>query len=198
MDGFAGLLKNVIVRAGVSNENIFEGVRVELPGFFRPTKEWDIVVVERGQLLVAIEMKSQVGPSFGNNFNNRTEEALGSAVDLWTAFRKGTIRAAVRPWLGYLFMLEDCPQSRRSVSVNEPHFKVLPEFVDASYARRYEVLCRHLVTEGHYTASSLLLSDPISGRSGEFREPTEDLGVARFVQSLMGYVAGHTGKIERI
>jgi len=26
-------------------------------------------------LVAAIEAKSQVGPSFGNNFNNRTEEA---------------------------------------------------------------------------------------------------------------------------
>ena len=40
-----------------------------------------------GRLLAVIELKSQVGPSFGNNFNNRTEEAIGSAVDFWTAYR---------------------------------------------------------------------------------------------------------------
>ena len=59
-----------------------------LPGFFRPTKDWDfLIVTPKNQLITVVELKSQVG-SFGNNFNNRTEEALGSAVDLWTAFRK--------------------------------------------------------------------------------------------------------------
>ena len=54
-----------------------------LPGFFRPTKLWDLLIINQGGLVAALELKSQVGPSFGNNFNNRTEEALGTAVDLW-------------------------------------------------------------------------------------------------------------------
>ncbi len=41
-------------------------------------KKWDLLVVE-GCLIAAIEFKSQVG-SFGNNYNNRTEEALGSQL----------------------------------------------------------------------------------------------------------------------
>ena len=40
-----------------------------LPGFFRPTKEWDLLVVNKGELIASIEFKSHVGPSFGNNFN---------------------------------------------------------------------------------------------------------------------------------
>jgi hypothetical protein len=59
-----------------------------LPGFFRPTKLWDMLVIHEGKLIAAIELKSQVGPSFGNNFNNRTEEAIGNAHDLWTAYRE--------------------------------------------------------------------------------------------------------------
>jgi hypothetical protein len=31
--------------------------------------EWDLLVVRDGMLLVAIEAKSQVGQSFGNDFN---------------------------------------------------------------------------------------------------------------------------------
>jgi hypothetical protein len=27
-------------------------------------------------------------PSFGNNFNNRSEEAIGSASDIWIAYRE--------------------------------------------------------------------------------------------------------------
>src|SRR5437867_8108420 len=93
-----------------------------LPGFFRPTKEWDLLVVRDGELIAAMETKSQVGPSFGNNFNNRTEEAMGSALDLWTAFREGAFNSGIRPWLGYFFLLEQCPRSMRPVRARESHF----------------------------------------------------------------------------
>jgi len=73
-----------------------------------------LLVVKNGRLLAAIEAKSQVGPSFGNNFNNRTEEAIGSALDLWTAFREGAFNGGIQPFLGYFFMLEDLPGFKSS------------------------------------------------------------------------------------
>jgi len=82
MDGFIDLFTEVIARTGIPGEFIFRKKAVELPGFFRPTKEWDLLVVREQTLIAAMEAKSQVGPSFGNNFNNRTEEAIGSALDL--------------------------------------------------------------------------------------------------------------------
>jgi len=141
MDGFIDLFKKLIMEASIAEEFIFRKSSLELPGYFRPTKEWDLVVVKGGHLIVAIEAKSQVGPSFGNNFNNRTEEAIGSALDLWTAFREGAFNAGMQPFLGYFFMLEECPGSNRPVRVKEPHFKVFPEFTDASYKKRYELVC---------------------------------------------------------
>jgi len=78
-----------------------------LPGFFRPTKDWDLVVMLNHPLLASPEFKSQVGPSFGNNFNNRVEEAVGSATDLWTAYREEAFAKFPRPWLGYLMLLEE-------------------------------------------------------------------------------------------
>lgn len=77
MDGFSETISRLLIDAEIDENDIFQRVSVELPGYFRPTKEWDIVVVVDGNLIAAIELKSQVGPSFGNNFNNRTEEALG-------------------------------------------------------------------------------------------------------------------------
>lgn len=135
MDGFVRLFTDLICDAGVDREYLFCERTLELPGFFRPTKEWDLVVVKDGTLVAAIEAKSQVGPSFGNNFNNRTEEAMGSALDLWTAYREGAYLASPQPFLGYFFMLEDSPASTRPVRVNEAQFKVFPEFVGSSYAR---------------------------------------------------------------
>lgn len=95
MDGFIRLFTEIIVEAGMSERYVFRKRLLELPGFFRPTKEWDLLVVKNGHLVAAIEAKSQVGPSFGNNFNNRTEEAMGSALDLWTAYREGAFNGGV-------------------------------------------------------------------------------------------------------
>src|SRR3990172_7942585 len=88
MDGFIDLFTELITQAGILLRYVFQKKTVELPGFFRPTKEWDLIVIRDQTLIATIEAKSQVGPSFGNNFNNRTEEAMGSALDLWTAFRE--------------------------------------------------------------------------------------------------------------
>lgn len=76
MDGFVQLLTDLITDAGIDRSSIHYRKRVDLPGFFRATKEWDLIVVHNGVLLVAIEAKSQVG-SFGNNFNNRTDQLWG-------------------------------------------------------------------------------------------------------------------------
>jgi hypothetical protein len=191
MDGFIQLFTRYIVDAGIKERYIFHRTALELPGFFRPTKEWDLLVVRDGQLLVALEAKSQVGPSFGNNFNNRTEEAMGSALDLWTAFREGAFSSGVQPFLGYFFMLEDCLASQRAVRVQEPHFKVLPEFINASYAKRYELFCRKLVRERHYTTSAFLLSDIERGIKGIYEEPALDLTMAAFVRSLIAHVVAY-------
>lgn len=191
MDGFIELFTDLILEAGVDQEYIFYKRSLELPGFFRPTKEWDLLVVRDDQLIVALEAKSQVGPSFGSNFNNRTEEAMGSALDLWTAFREGVFNKTITPWIGYLFLLEDCPESNRPVRTREPHFAVFPEFRDASYAKRYELFCRKLVRERHYSAAVFLMSDRTSGTTGSYREPAEDLTFDIFARSLVAHVSAY-------
>ena len=193
MDGFINLITDLIIEAGVQRENIFYRRFLELPGFFRPTKEWDLLVVREGQLIVALETKSQVGPSFGNNFNNRTEEAMGSALDLWTAYREGAFNKTVQPWLGYVFLLEDCQASQMPVKVKEPHFRVFPEFVDASYGKRYELFCRKLVRERHYSAAAFLMSDRQKGLKGIFHEPGDDLTFDIFAKSLVAHASAYGG-----
>jgi len=188
MDGFINLFTNLIVDTGIDNRFLFRKKSLELPGFFRPTKEWDLLVVKNGHLVVVIEAKSQVGPSFGNNFNNRTEEAMGSALDLWTAFREGAFNGGIQPFLGYFFMLEDSGASNRPVRVKEPHFRVFPEFVGASYMKRYELFCRKLVLERHYTSASFITSDRETGLKGTCREPANDLSFSIFAKSLVSHV----------
>ncbi len=188
MDGFIKLFTEIITKTGMSGQFIFQKRAIELPGFFRPTKEWDLLIIREQTLIAAIEAKSQVGPSFGNNFNNRTEEAMGSALDLWTAFRERVFINSPQPFLGYFFMLEDCNSSNRPVGVQEPHFKVLPDFIGASYMRRYELFCRKLVLERLYSASAFIVSSSQDGISGKYKTPTEDLSIERFVKVLIAHV----------
>jgi len=75
MGALETLLTDVLLAAGLSGSDIRARTELELPGYYRPEKKWDLLVVADRQLLVAVEFKSQVGPSFGNNFNNRTEES---------------------------------------------------------------------------------------------------------------------------
>lgn len=188
MDGFIQLFADLIMDAGVAEECVYRKRSLELPGFFRPTKEWDLLAIRDGVLLAVIETKSQVGPSFGNNFNNCTEEAMGSAVDLWTAYREGAFCTGPQPFLGYFFMLEECQASQRPVRVREPHFSVFREFKGASYMKRYELFCRKLMLERHYTATSFITSEHDSGSRGEYTTPSNDLSVKQFAQSLYAQV----------
>ena len=188
MNGFIELLTKLVIEAGIDRAHVYYNQSLELPGYFRPNKKWDFIVVVNCQLVAALEAKSQVGPSFGNNFNNRTEEAMGSALDLWTAFRENAFGSATRPWLGYMFLLEDCPRSTAPVGVKEPHFKVFPEFRNSSYAKRYELFCRRLVREKHYDCSAFLMSKPDRGLKGDFSEPADDLKFYAFANSLFGHV----------
>ena len=117
---------------------------------------------------------------------------MGSALDLWTAFREGAFNKSIRPWLGYIFVLEDCEGSRRSVKVKEPHFKVFPEFVNASYAKRYELFCRKLVRERHYDTAAFLTSDQTTGLDGKFNAPADDLAFLQFAKSLVAHVSAYS------
>ena len=192
MDGFAELVMTTLLNAGVSEEQIFHKTKMELPGWYRAEKKWDLLVVAEGKLAAGIELKSQVGPSFGNNFNNRTEEAIGSATDIWAAYREGAFAPSPRPWLGYLLLLEDSPKSLRPVKVTQPHFEVFPEFNGASYARRYELMLTKLVRDRLYDSACFLLSSRDSRISGDYQEPSEELKLRKWLGSLVSHVTMFT------
>jgi hypothetical protein len=184
MDGFVSLVRDLLCENGFPKTHVYCEGGMELPGWYRPEKKWDLLVVENGQFLAGIEFKSQVG-SFGNNFNNRTEEAIGSACDLWAAYREGAFKPSARPWLGYMMLLEDAPGSSRAVKAQEPHFKVFPEFKNASYVKRYEILLTKLVRERLYDSACFLLSDSKNGLKGGYNEPSVELNLEKFVSSLL-------------
>ena len=195
MDGFIGKLTEFMVKAGVPRDCI-HGKDAILPGYFRATKDWDLVVVQDGKLVAAVELKSQVG-SIGNNLNNRVEEALGVAEDIWKAYREKAFGSLRQPWVGYLFLLGEPAHgrkgpslfSRNPVQVDEPHFEVFDVFREASYLDRYEVFCRRLVLERKYSAACFLTAvEQDAAEPMNYGVPASDLGPEQFIESLLRHV----------
>lgn len=195
LDGFVELIHKLLINNNVPQECIYIDSNLELPGFYRPTKKWDLLVVDGNKLIIALEFKSQVGSSFGNNFNNRTEEAIGSALDLWTAYRDGIFGNKVAPWLGYFMLLEDCEKSNTPLSIRSPHFKIFPEFVNSSYKRRYEILCTKLLHERQYSAACFATTSYIN-RIANLLFPVPNLSFNNFILSMLSTSLAHFANLE--
>lgn len=164
LDRVAQLLARVCLGAGAPAEAVYynapagdpnkrAGVAVgyTLPGYYRPTKQWDVVVYHDGVPIVVVELKSQNGPSYGNNANNRAEEAVGNAVDLARAREAGLLLGD--PWTGYAFVIEDDEASRLKRGNNDRGFFDKDAiFTDWSYVDRIRLLSQRLVEDRHYDA----------------------------------------------
>lgn len=194
-DGFVRLIAAIVQDAELPNWEVRVHTTVKksrtLPGYFRPCKEWDVVVLSGNDLIAVVEVKSQVG-SFGNNFNNRVEEALGNATDFWMAYSKGTFAPSAKPWLGYLFMLEECAASLRGTKriALEP-YTVDEEFQELSYARRYELVCARMVRERLYDSACFFTSNSVNGMKGRFAQPNKELSIRNFAASLHSRAAAY-------
>ena len=195
MDGFIALIIDLVKANGLGLADIHrKRAVVTLPGFFRPTKLWDVVIINQGRLIAAIELKSQVGPSFGNNFNNRTEEAIGTAHDFWTAYREGAFGKQPRPFIGWLMLVEDAPGSQKAVRDRSPHFPIFPEFEGASYLKRYDILCQRLVQEQLYTNASVIASPREAAQSGDHADLSDMTSLKTFVTSFAGHIAAEAAR----
>lgn len=187
LDGFLWVVRDLLKDAGIANAQVFTGqIDSYLPGYFRPTKRWDLLAVADGNLVACIEVKSHAGPSYGNNFNNRIEEAVGNAHDFWRAYKEGAFKTPLKPFLGYLMLLEHDTASTKPLKENEPHYKVLPEFKSASYAKRYQIFCEKAFREGLYDATAFLMSNKAGGLKGEFIEPSPELSFKKLAAAING------------
>lgn len=194
LDGFVAFVRKIVLANGLSDAGIHlkKGV-LTLPGYFRPTKMWDMLVTHEDRLVAALEFKSQAG-SFGNILNNRTEEVIGNAVDFWRAFREGAFGDSNPPFLGWMMLFEDAPGSRRAVRTCAPHYAVSKEFVGASYAERYNIMCRKLMQEKLYKSASILLTPRMAIDTGDYEELDEMTGFRNFVVQLPGHVAAEAAR----
>lgn len=197
MNKFLSLIQKIITENGLHEGAVIYKQRASLalPGFFRPTKLWDLLVIYKTQLIAAIELKSHIGPSFGNNFNNRVEEAIGNAHDLWTAFRKNAFGEQPRPFVGWLMMVEDTEKSRCPVRDKSPNFPIFNEFERASYQERYNLLCKKMMQEGLYTSATVIAASRTPTNPGEYSELSDLTGMKTFVTTLAGHVAAEAARL---
>jgi hypothetical protein len=160
-----------------------------LPGYYRPQKRWDIVVTHGNTLVAAFELKALGARSFGNNYNNRVEEALGSAADIRRAALED-LYPGEKPWLGYFFIMEDAPRSRCIVKPDEGPFPAESIWHGRSYQDRFAIFCQRLMAEGLYDAICYITSsaaDPVP------REPVDSLDWRHFsaaINARIKYLSG--------
>jgi hypothetical protein len=181
------LVQSVFIDCGYTPKNFVRNRSANLPGYYRSTKTWDLIVRDGDILVAALELKGLGAKSAGNNFNNRTEEALGNATDLWLVNEKHAPFGAIRPWCGFMFLLEDSPVTRRPIGEMPSKWPVDPIFAGSSYLRRGAILSKRMLDERLYDAVCYVTSsaDPQQAPT----EPLPELSWMAFVTAIQARVA---------
>lgn len=192
LDPLADLIREDLIAGGFSPDDIFDGkaYQLRLPGWYRRSKNWDIVALNGADdLVAAIELKS-ITSSFGNNANNRAEEALGSATDAQAAFSEHLYGIdAMPPALGYAMIVRSCGQSREAGRTTQRTlFDTDPVFENASYLDRFRILCERLRASNLYQAVWLVYADP---DTGTVTEPSPTLTYEKFIATITATLSIH-------
>lgn len=94
-----------------------------------------------------------------------------------------------------MMMVEDAPGSRRPVRDSSPHFPVFDDFKEASYLKRYDVLCQRLVQEQLYTTASVVASERNAVTTGKFSDLSSMTSLKTFITALAGHVAAEAARL---
>ena len=190
LDPIAKIIKEDLIKNGFTKEAIYDiGEQCTLPGWFRPTKNWDLLAFDNNDLVAAVELKS-ISSSFGNNANNRAEESIGSAVDAIQAYSERLFgECNIPPVMGYVMIVLDCDESRRCGRIGRsPHFKMDPKFEKASYLERFRILCERLRRKSLYNAVWLVYANP---SNNSVIEPDNSMSYEVFLQTLLAGLRMH-------
>ncbi len=209
LDAFVRLLTWVVHRHGLPEAVLLTGKKAQLPGYFRPTKSWDVLILNNNTLIAAIELKS-IADSFGKNANNRNEEALGSGIDIKEAFEENAFEGLTRLFTGYLILVEDCEETLASVQIQMKHFRAMEEFManpvtreniyvrnasgvfpsidGVSYMTRFDILCRRLMQKNLYTAAAVIKSPRSAIQNGEYSSVSLETSIKAFLAALAGHI----------
>lgn len=149
-----------------------------LPGYYRSSKSWDLVVVRDGVPVLAVEYKSMAG-SEGKNLNNRADEIFGMAEDLRQAEIHGLLPRNMKR--AYVFIMGITPKSTTPVKAKTQIGTLDPIFADASYLERAAIMCERMRETGLFDLVWMVGADE---QSGEHWEPRSSVGWTRFELDL--------------
>ncbi len=179
------LVAQIVRDSGVPDDRL-RMQRRSVPGYFRRTKDWDVAILVGGRPMAIIELKSMVGPDVGKNFNNRTDEALGQAIDVWKAAERGLLGEGSRLWIGYLMVLEDNAAVHKPTKTQRGAiFPPDPIFENASHAERFRIFFERMITERMLDAACVVLTPR---GSGDHSHPSPTTSFETFVAALHGRV----------
>jgi len=144
--------------------------------------------------MAALKFKSQVGPSYGNNANNRAEESVGDGPRFLDCLSGGSLwpAAPAIPWMG-------CSRrGRAGCSLADPrHFSSLssvPRVPRRLDLKRSELLCERLVKEKLYTATAAVASPLTAVETVEYADLSELSSLRNFVTSFAAHIAAEASR----
>ena len=199
MDGFGEIIKAIALDAGIAPKDIHDKKSgITLPGYFRPSKRWDVTIFHQGVLLATIELKSHAGKSMGNNFYNRCEEALGSAVDFWHAYNEAFSKSdSPRPFVGWLMLVESNERSTKAQNrLANSLMQLDGVFKYTSYIDRYALFAERLVAGGLYTSCCLLTSKLEDSSPDGINYPSNSLSPITFFDALHSHLTRAIASID--
>lgn len=186
----AEVIRNDLIAMGYNHKEVYyQDGCLRLPGWYRPSKDWDLLAFDDQALLAVLELKS-INSSFGNNANNRSEESLGSAIDAAHAIKNDLIPfQTVPPLLGYVLVVKMCEESTRNgAKTQKSVYPIDKVFENASYFKRLTIFCRRLLAERLYQAVWIVGVDP---ETGDVLEPDQDLTYEKFLAALKAQLDIH-------
>ena len=161
-------VRQMFVDAGLDEADV--RVNGVIPGYFRRSKNWDVVATYKGNLVAVVELKSQVG-SEGRNGNNRIEESLGNAKDAATAQELNQAFGMLPLWTAFCVVFGSSPENAGQVGRRKSLFSLDPVFEGMSYARQWEIAMERFIQTGTYSAGWMVTSWVSDDGQVEYVEP---------------------------
>ncbi|MFD2467842.1 PaeR7I family type II restriction endonuclease [Amycolatopsis silviterrae] len=159
MQSIAMFVKQMFVDAGLDESDV--SLDCVVPGYYRRSKNWDVVAMHKGHLVGVVELKSQASSS-GNNANNRIEEAIGSAVDAKAVQELTGVFGNLGVWAAWCMTFNRDAESGkpirlRVVQKSRSRFPLNDSaFENMTYASQYATAIERLISQRVYDAGWML------------------------------------------
>lgn len=171
MQSMSAFVRQMFVDAGLAEGDVMlDGV---IPGYFRRSKNWDVVAMHRGHLVGVVELKSQE-TSPGNNANNRIEEAIGSAVDAMAVQDLTGAFGNLGVWAAWCMTFNAHCESGKPIGRprgTASRFSFDPAFLPMTYASQYATAIERFIAQNIYQAGWMLTTWLNSDQTVGYDEP---------------------------